>query len=283
MKLPIAALSSILLVCSVTIANPVVPSTTASTEHVSSTVVPSSTTSTESNPSATPNTNGLDLSRLDSLSVDMKNLLENYSKGQQDCSRQEEECKFINLKVGNQESLISHFRKKIDDLQRKIQRSCCGNSKYKNEMGKLKRKLQDGYYKYIELENMYKDCIFKHTHSTRQLKLVQIDLVKSVFGEFFNIELLDTYLSRILSHSPVKQYLEGLCSGEQSSACRNDFGQDFDAEQQQQDSQPSPQAQSESRSFGHRFSSGIRNVVSRLGDGLRSLVERLRCGKRSEC
>ncbi|KAK5666950.1 hypothetical protein QVD99_006172 [Batrachochytrium dendrobatidis] len=235
MKLSVAVLSSILFVCSVTIANPVVPSTTASTEHVSSTVVPSSTTSTESNPSATPNTNGLDLSRHDSLSANMKNLLENYSKGQQDCSRQEEECKFINLKVGNQESLISHFRKKIDDLQRKFYKNGRDNSKYKNEMEQLKRELQDGYSKYTKLENMYKDCIFKHIHSTRQLELFKVNLVKSVFGASFNIELLEEQLSLILSHSLVKQYLEGLCSGEQSSACRNDFGQDPDAEQQQQD------------------------------------------------
>ncbi|KAJ8328489.1 hypothetical protein O5D80_003839 [Batrachochytrium dendrobatidis] len=214
MKLPIAALSSILFVCSVTIANPVVPSTTASTEHVSSTVVPSSTTSTESNPSATPNTNGLDLSRLDSLSANMKNLLESYSKGQQDCSRQEEECKFINLKVENQEDLISHLKKKIDDLQRKFYKNGRDNSNYKNEMGKLKRELQDGYSEYTKLENI--SCEVR-------------------FGEFFNIELLEEQLLLILSQYSVKQYLERICSGEQSSACRNDFGQDPDAEQQQQD------------------------------------------------
>ncbi|KAK5664590.1 hypothetical protein QVD99_008649 [Batrachochytrium dendrobatidis] len=237
MKLPIAALSSILFVCSVTIANPVVPSTTASTEHVSSTVVPSSTTSTESNPSATPNTNGLDLSRLDSLSVDIEDLLDNYSERKHDHDRHRKECELIRLRLEDQEDLVSHLEEEFDDLKFELQGNGHSDSEYSDddEMERTEFELQNGYSKLIRLERKDKMCRLKHTRFTRQLKLVKIDLVKSVFGASFNIELLEEQLSLILSHSLVKQYLEGLCSGEQSSACRNDFGQDPDAEQQQQD------------------------------------------------
>ncbi|KAK5670519.1 hypothetical protein QVD99_003199 [Batrachochytrium dendrobatidis] len=312
MKLSVAVLSSILLVCSVTTANPVVPSTTASTDHVSSTVVPSSTTSTESNPSTTPNTDDVNLGSLDSLSVDIEDLLENYSERKHDHDRHTKECELIKFQFEDQQKLVKHLRERFDALKLELQGNGHSDSEYSDddEMERVGHELEDGYSKLIKLERKDKKCSFKNSYFTRQLKLVQIDLVKSVFGTSFNIELFDKQLLLILSHSSVKQYLEGLCSGEQSSACTKGFGQSFPAERRQnpnddsfeeidlgdssdgkrQRQAPRPQTQSGFRSFGqrlssfkHRVSSGIRKAFSRFGDRFRSLVERFRCGNRSEC
>ncbi|OAJ44161.1 hypothetical protein BDEG_27427 [Batrachochytrium dendrobatidis JEL423] len=117
MKLSVAVLSSILLTCSVTIAKPVHPSTTASTDHVSSTVVPSSTTSTESNPSETPNTSSAGPWSSCSISKDMKELLKNYSNRNHECTKQEENCELIDHEIEDQQNLVKALEKDIQALE----------------------------------------------------------------------------------------------------------------------------------------------------------------------
>ncbi|KAJ8322495.1 hypothetical protein O5D80_000062 [Batrachochytrium dendrobatidis] len=66
MKFSIAVLSSILAVCSVTVANPVKPSATTNTEHRISAVIPS--------------TNGIGIDNLDPLPDSVKHLLDKYAE-----------------------------------------------------------------------------------------------------------------------------------------------------------------------------------------------------------
>ncbi|EGF79181.1 hypothetical protein BATDEDRAFT_89861 [Batrachochytrium dendrobatidis JAM81] len=84
MKLAVAVLSSILLACSVTIANPVKPSVT---------------TDVESSTSPTPNPNGIGLGGLDPLPDSIKELLERYKKGKHDLNQQKKYATRYNLNM----------------------------------------------------------------------------------------------------------------------------------------------------------------------------------------
>ncbi|EGF78049.1 hypothetical protein BATDEDRAFT_91183 [Batrachochytrium dendrobatidis JAM81] len=353
MKLPIAVLSSILLVCSVTTANPIHPSAAADAEFVSltdipsattdaessfltvvpssttdaessfSTAIPSLTTSTEFNPSATPNANGIDLGSLDSLPVNIQDLLKEYSKRRNDYRKHKKECRLIDLIHSNQQSMITYTEQKIKDLKRKNLKGMLKlkTSNGNDQLKELKLELQEGYSKLEDLEDKKRACKYKSTSLEYELKLVKVALVENISGKRFNHELFDKQVSSVFSHPLVKQYLEGLCGGEQSSACSDDSDQDpnggnfeeisdeelGDEQQENQNPQPQPGSRffgqrlaffgheaptfrqrastfrQRASNFGHRAYSGVRNVVSRLGDRIRSLVEQLRCGNRFEC
>ncbi|KAK5670522.1 hypothetical protein QVD99_003202 [Batrachochytrium dendrobatidis] len=275
MKLSVAVLSSILLVCSVTTANPIHPSSTASTEYVSSTAIPSSTTSTEFNPSATPNANGIDLGSLDSFSDDIQDLFKNYLKKQHDYDEHKKKCKLIKLQFEDQQKLVKHTRERFGNLRRTAQRNGRGNSKYSDddEMKELRNKFQEGHSRLGELQRKKNKCRFELSHFNQQLDFAKVNLVEFIFGASFNLESLDGQLLLILSDPYAKQYLGELCGGEQSSACSDDSDQNSSDGQQQhqnldddsfeeidlndpsdekQRQDPQPQTQSGSRSFGQR-------------------------------
>ncbi|KAJ8330062.1 hypothetical protein O5D80_001639 [Batrachochytrium dendrobatidis] len=275
MKLPIAVLSSILLVCSVTIAKPIHPSTTTDTVY---------------NPSSASNTNGASLRSLVLPPVDMKSLLKEYSKVHNDYNRKKKECELIDLEHSNLRSTKSHLEKKISNLERKTLtnklklKSNNGNDRMKELEQKLEKEESDFGF----LQRKKNRCKFELSRFDYDLELIKISLVEFVSEEPFNVQTFDGQLLRILSHPVVKQYLGELC--EQSSACSGGSGQSSNFEQQRQDPQPSPQTQSGFHSFGqrlssfkHRVSSGIRKAFSRFGDMFRSLIDQFRCGNRSEC
>ncbi|EGF76025.1 hypothetical protein BATDEDRAFT_27249 [Batrachochytrium dendrobatidis JAM81] len=261
MKLPTAVLSSILLICSVTIAKP---------------ILPTETTDTVYNPSATPNPNSIDLGSLDSLSADMKNLLKEYSKVHNDYNRKKKECELIDLEHSNLRSTKSHLEKKISNLKRKMLtnkfklKSNNGNDRMKELEQKLEKEESD----FAFLQRKKNRCKFELSRFDYDLELIIISLVEFVFKEPFTAQTLDGQLLRILSHPIVKQYLGELC--EQSSACSGGSGQSSNFEQQRQDPQPSPQTQSGFRSFGQRLSSGIRSGFSKFGDRFKSLIDQFR-------
>ncbi|KAK5670517.1 hypothetical protein QVD99_003197 [Batrachochytrium dendrobatidis] len=290
MKLPIAVLSSILLVCSVTIANPVF-STVATTPKYG--------------PSSNPNTSGINLSSRVPLSAKTKNFLREYSKRKHDHDRHTKECELIDLQLEDQQNLVKRLGERFGNLRLEFHKNSRDRSKYMDMMKKLEREIAEGYSKLADLQRKKNKCVFEQTHVNQQLDFAKINLIKLVSRKTLDLESLDSQLLPILSHPPVKQYLEGLCGGEQSSTCSDeqqkqrftleelnfeDF-EDIDLNDPSDEKQrQNPQPQSGFSSFGQRFTSlgeraysGVRNVVSRLGDGLRSLVERLRCGNRSEC
>ncbi|KAK5670507.1 hypothetical protein QVD99_003186 [Batrachochytrium dendrobatidis] len=283
MKLPIAVLSSILLTCSVTIANPVVPSTTASTEHVSLTAAPSSTTSTESNPSATPNTDGVNLDSLVSLSVDMKSLLKKIVKKQHIYNQQKITCEETEIKSYKQQKKVKLQKIKVEKSKNALLKSNGNGDDDDNLNAKLQeieRNLQSGSSILVKLEKSEKECNNYCDRLLRELNLLREELLKYFFGESWDSRPLDEQLSHIDSNPIVREYLQGICVGK-SSECKNSFGQDSDAKQtpqqeQQQITQELPVMPPESRSFGQRASSGIREGFSRLGHRFRSFVNRIR-------
>ncbi|KAK5670523.1 hypothetical protein QVD99_003203 [Batrachochytrium dendrobatidis] len=342
MKLPTVVLSSILLVCSVTTANPIhpsaaadaeyvsltdIPSATTDAEYVSLTVVPSSTTdaessfstaipslttSTEFNPSATPNANGIDLDSLDSLPVNIQDLLKEYSKRRNDYRKHKKECRLIDLIHSNQQSMITYTEQKIKDLKRKNLKGMLKlkTSNGNDQLKELKLELQEGYSKLEDLEDKKRACKYKSDSLKYELKLVKVVLVENISGKRFNHELFDKQVSSVFSHPLVKQYLEGLCGGEQSSACSDDSDQDPSVEQRQdpnndsfeeisdeelgdeQQENQNPQPQPGSRFFGQRLAffgheapnfrqraSTFRQRASNFGQraysGVRSVVSRL--------
>ncbi|KAK5668103.1 hypothetical protein QVD99_005143 [Batrachochytrium dendrobatidis] len=91
MKLAVAVLSSILLACSVTIANPIDPSATTSTEAITS---------------PTPNPNGIGISGLDPLSDSVKDLLDKYIELEDDRNEQGKKCKLLQSEYDSQIMLV---------------------------------------------------------------------------------------------------------------------------------------------------------------------------------
>ncbi|KAL5039357.1 hypothetical protein RTP6_006528 [Batrachochytrium dendrobatidis] len=225
MKLSVAVLSSILLTCSVTIAKPVHPSTTASTDHVSSTVVPSSTTSTESNPSETPNTSSAGLGRHAPFSKDMKELLKNYSNRNHECTKQEEDCELIDLEIEDQEKLVKALEKDIQALENGPEEIRLRNSKYSNDLNakRHKRRLYKEKSKLEDLKKKAKKCQSKLKSCKNKLKHCKEKVVQFVFKGPFDPEHLEDYFSRTVSKSLVKKYLLKISK----KTCKKGFGQGF--------------------------------------------------------
>ena len=98
MKLTVAVLTSLLVACSVTTANP---------------ILPSATTSTESSSLPAPNGNGIGLQGLDSLPAEVESLLEKYSKKRGKYSIQLELCKSIESQLTEQQRLVTLLEKEL--------------------------------------------------------------------------------------------------------------------------------------------------------------------------
>ncbi|KAJ8330066.1 hypothetical protein O5D80_001643 [Batrachochytrium dendrobatidis] len=220
MKLPIAVLSSILLICSVTTANPIHHSTTTYDESSFSTVIPSVTTSTEFNPSETPNTSGAGLSSLDLLSDGMENLLESYSKKQHGFDEHGEKCKLIKLQLEDQRQLIKDLKKRIDDLKSALLKSN-DNPNYNRQVQELELELGKQHSKLEDLEKSHEECNIDSGRLNFELELIKISLVECFSGKPFNFRSLNEQLLLILSHSLVKEYLYKLESIDKlSSGCK---------------------------------------------------------------
>ncbi|KAK6092249.1 hypothetical protein MT418_007485 [Batrachochytrium dendrobatidis] len=163
MKLSAAALTSILLVCSVTVASPVTPSTTASTEHSLSTTLSTATTSTEYSHSTTPPTDAINIRyismqvvdpdathtfELDTFTVENQNLIRNY------CKRYILYIKAMEIRdskrdmVTTQERYVAQLRVEYQQLIRRFYKKSNG-SKYKSALDDLR----------IELENLNSELV----------------------------------------------------------------------------------------------------------------------------
>ncbi|KAK5670513.1 hypothetical protein QVD99_003193 [Batrachochytrium dendrobatidis] len=285
MKLPTAVLSSILLVCSVTIAKP---------------IRSSKAKSTQSNPSTTPNTDGVDLGSLVSLSVDMRSLLKKIVKKQHSYNQQKITCEEIEIESYKQQKKVKLQKIKVVKSKNALLKSNGNGDDDDNLNAKLQeieRNLQSGSSILVKLEKSEKECNNYCDRLLRELNLLREELLKYFFGESWDSRPLDEQLSHIDSNPIVREYLQGICVGE-SSECKNSFGQDSETEQtpQQQEQQQQQQEQEqeqeqqeqqqitqelpvmppESRSFGQRASSGIREGFSRLGHRFRSFVNRIR-------
>ncbi|KAJ8324068.1 hypothetical protein O5D80_003191 [Batrachochytrium dendrobatidis] len=257
MKFSIAVLSSVLVACSVTTANPTLPSSTIDAEFSTSTVIPSettnaesstltaipsATTSTESSPLSIPNVNGIGLHGLTSLPDKIKDLLKKYTKLKQDCPKQKKVCDLIESQFFEHKKLVKKLENKVTDLKLELENEDSSHD-HSSEMEKYMLDLEGQYFLYLDFEKKDEKCKAESTRLEGQLKVIKIQLVKLVFGGPCNVGLLEKQFLLILSHSTVGGYLETLCEG-QSSGCKKGFGQTASTQRKQRkrrESQLSPE------------------------------------------
>ncbi|KAK6096879.1 hypothetical protein MT418_002530 [Batrachochytrium dendrobatidis] len=305
MKLAVAVLSSILLACSVTIANPIDPSATTDVETSTSTVIPSATTDVEASTSSTPNPNGIGLGALDyPLPDSIKELLEKYEK--------------------KGKIAMNKKKVKIYILKHKYQGNG-GSSEYDNEIQETKSNLETQKAKLADLGKDYHECVLEKNSLEFEMSRIEVKLVECVFGEPWDPKSFDQQLSLIDKHPSVRGYFSELRGKGQSSGHskrpsqkpsdqqqrkksggrrkhRNPSGQQQrkkpsgqqqrkkpsgqqqqqkPSDQQPQEPQPSSSRPSGSGSLGrrvsssiHRASSGVRRGTSRLVGNVESFFKR---------
>ncbi|KAK5672737.1 hypothetical protein QVD99_000238 [Batrachochytrium dendrobatidis] len=232
MKLAVAVLSSILLACSVTTANPVNPSATTDVETSTSTVIPSATTDVEAITSPTPNPNGIGLGGLDQLPSSIKELLDKHLKLSHARDEQKKVCDPLKPEYDSQIMLVAGLETKIQVLERKFQRSG-GSPKYDGEIQKTKADLEAQKVKLKDIRSRYRKCKHRYDGFVVAISRTEIEFVDRIFGTW-NYESLDQQIDLINAHPSVKGYLDEL-SLEYSKI----LGQS-PSDQQCQESQPSP-------------------------------------------
>ncbi|EGF81085.1 hypothetical protein BATDEDRAFT_88146 [Batrachochytrium dendrobatidis JAM81] len=267
MKLAVAVLSSILLACSVTTANPIDPSATTDVETSTSTFIPSATTSTEASTSPTPNPNGIGLGGLDQLPDSIKELLEKYVRLSHDLNQQGKICDPLKPEYDSQIMLVIDLKTKIEVLEEKSQTSG-GSPEYDGEIQKTKLDLEAQRSKLEDIEKRYNECQLKKNGLESEIYLTKMRLVYLVFGDSSNFRLFDQQLYLINKHPSVKGYL-----GELSLEYSKTPGQSSSG-QQHQESQPSSSRPSGSGSSRQKAPSNKRKRVSKLMSELKSHFKR---------
>ncbi|EGF81691.1 hypothetical protein BATDEDRAFT_23219 [Batrachochytrium dendrobatidis JAM81] len=154
MKLAVAVLSSILLACSVTIANP---------------VDPSATTSTESITSPTHNPNGIGLGGLDPIPNIIKDLLKEYIELEHGRDEQEKLYGSLKPQYDHQHKLVKRLKKKIQVLGYISQASGDG-PEYNGEIRKNKLDFEIQKSKLANLKKSLQGCESKSYLEKQSLK-----------------------------------------------------------------------------------------------------------------
>ncbi|EGF76144.1 hypothetical protein BATDEDRAFT_92998 [Batrachochytrium dendrobatidis JAM81] len=273
MKLAVAVLSSILLACSVTTANPVNPSATTDVETSTSTVIPSATTDVEAITSPTPNPNGIGLGGLDQLPSSIKELLDKHLKLSHARDEQKKVCDPLKPEYDSQIILIADLETKIQVLERKFQRSG-GSPKYDGEIQKTKADLEAQKVKLKDIRSRYYECQLKTCYIELDLSLIKIELVECVFGETWDPESTERKLLLIGQHPSVMRYFGELGNKGQSSECNECLGQNPSDQQQHQEPQPSPDTPSGSGSSGQKVPSNRQKGSSKFMGKLKSFFGR---------
>ncbi|KAK5669102.1 hypothetical protein QVD99_004864 [Batrachochytrium dendrobatidis] len=267
MKLAVAVLSSILLACSVTTANPVNPSATTDVETSTSTVIPSATTDVEAITSPTPNPNGIGLGGLDQLPSSIKELLDKHLKLSHARDEQKKVCDPLKPEYDSQIMLVIDLKTKIEVLEEKSQKNG-GSPEYDGEIQKTKLDLEAQRSKLEDIEKRYNECQLKKNGLESEIYLTKMRLVYLVFGDSSNFRLFDQQLYLINKHPSVKGYL-----GELSLEYSKTPGQSSSG-QQHQESQPSSSRPSGSGSPGQKAPSNKRKRISKLVGEIKSLFKR---------
>ncbi|EGF82899.1 hypothetical protein BATDEDRAFT_86370 [Batrachochytrium dendrobatidis JAM81] len=254
MKLAVAVLSSILLACSVTIANPIDPSATTDVESIAFPDLPSATTDVESSifpdlPSATtdvesstlptPNPNGIGLGGLDPLPDSIKDLFKKYRKKKQGFNQQKKKCELLKSEYNDQRRLIERLWRNTRILQHKYQGN--GGSPKHDATQKSKLNLKAQRDRLDDLKESIQDCESKRNSLEFELDLIEIELVTLVFGGPWDPKSFYKKLLLIGTYPSVQNYLDRLRNEEKSSECNECLGQN--PSDQQQHRKPSGQQQ----------------------------------------
>ncbi|KAJ8328652.1 hypothetical protein O5D80_002641 [Batrachochytrium dendrobatidis] len=257
MKLAVAVLSSILFACSVTIANP---------------IDPSETTSTESSTSPTPNPNGIGLDGLNPLPNIIKDLLNKYIELEHGRDEQEKLYGSLKPQYDHQHKLVKDLEKRIRLLEF-ISQTSGDNQKYYGEIQETKLNLEAQRSKLFDFGSRYYECQLKTCYIELDLSLIKIELVECVFGGPWDSKSTDRKLFLIGTYPSVMRYFGELGNKGQSSGRNKSLGQNH-GDQQHQDLQPSPNTPSGSGSPGQKVPSNRQKGSCKFMNGLKSFFQR---------
>ncbi|KAJ8322518.1 hypothetical protein O5D80_003107 [Batrachochytrium dendrobatidis] len=145
MKLAVAVLSSILLVCSATTANPVKPSATTNTEHRISAVIPS--------------TNGIGIDNLSPLPGNVKHLLDKYAEIEDGRNQQSKIYWPLKSRYDSQYDVLMGVKKDLKVLEYLSQDD--DGLKYYIEIRKTKLDHEKQLSKLDKIRKSFDECQFK--------------------------------------------------------------------------------------------------------------------------
>ncbi|KAK5669584.1 hypothetical protein QVD99_003975 [Batrachochytrium dendrobatidis] len=203
MKLAITVLSSILAICSVTVAKPVNPSATTSVESSTSTAVPSAQTTGWIN--------------FDQLSDEGMNLIKEYARVNKQHNEAKAMCGSTESIIVSQEKLVKGLASELGDLMDKTHKSKDG-SEYEEEVKKANARFAEQHYLLLQFEKKCMDSYWDNSGIRSQLTKIKNELVKFLFGEHISAELVEDYMQLLESDfmfmKLVKEF-EALVSGQQ--------------------------------------------------------------------
>ncbi|KAJ8330324.1 hypothetical protein O5D80_001325 [Batrachochytrium dendrobatidis] len=184
MKLAITVLSSILAICSVTVAKPVNPSATTSVESSTSTAVPSAQTTGWIN--------------FDQLSEEGMNLIKEYARVNKQHNEAKAMCGSTESIIVSQEKLVKGLASELKDLMDKTHKSKDG-SKYEEEVKKANARFGEQHYLFLQFEKKCMDSYWDNSGIRLQLTKIKNKLVKLLFGEHISAELVEDYMQLLES------------------------------------------------------------------------------------
>ncbi|KAJ8324272.1 hypothetical protein O5D80_007464 [Batrachochytrium dendrobatidis] len=184
MKLLIIILSSILLACSVTIANP---------------VLPSATTSIEYGTLSTPNTQVESVGDLGQLSKEAICLIKEYAQINSDCEEMKKLYDLTESKKLVQEELVKQLGEEYQHLKRKSQK---GKNDLKDHIRfrTIKQRLKEQKKEFIDLEREHLDLNFDYFFVCDELNRIKRELVKCVFGKHSTSRPISYYMELLTSN-----------------------------------------------------------------------------------
>ncbi|EGF77052.1 hypothetical protein BATDEDRAFT_92036 [Batrachochytrium dendrobatidis JAM81] len=184
MKLAITVLSSILAICSVTVAKPVNPSATTSVESSTSTAVPSAQTTGWIN--------------FDQLSDEGMNLIKEYARVNKQHNEAKAMCGSTESIIVSQEKLVKGLASELGDLMDKTHKSKDG-SEYEEEVKKANARFAEQHYLLLQFEKKCMDSYWDNSGIRSQLTKIKNELVKFLFGEHISAELVEDYMQLLES------------------------------------------------------------------------------------
>ncbi|KAL5038282.1 hypothetical protein RTP6_005615 [Batrachochytrium dendrobatidis] len=207
MKLAVAVLSSILLACSVTTANPVDPSESTDDEDGISTFIPSATTDTEYSLWIVPNPDGIGLGALDDpLPDNFKNLLDKYAEIQDARNQQSKIYWPLESRYDSQYDVLMGVEKDLEILKYQSQKGN-GNPKY-GDIEKTKLDLEDQRSKLVKLRKSFDECQSEIGRLAEKKWEIDERIVGLVFGTPLDLALFNYQLLLIRERPFVKNYIE---------------------------------------------------------------------------
>ncbi|EGF77522.1 hypothetical protein BATDEDRAFT_91730 [Batrachochytrium dendrobatidis JAM81] len=193
MKLAVAVLSSILLACSVTTANPVNPSAAKSAESSTSAAIPTATTSTESEYRTISYEEAANLVDLSQLSESDVSLIEGYLQMDREHEEMEKACDLAGSEKLHQQELIKQLNKKYSTLVHKSQHNN-NDPAYEEKVQSFKLKLQEEREKLEELEKKYRKFNRDFLVFSLQTYANKAELAERFFGDDLDMDLLYLYV-----------------------------------------------------------------------------------------